>query len=117
MGRIDTWDYQWLFALWAQNALAISPSTNLVSNIGVGEDSTHTKTTSRGLSISATAEMVFPLRHPPYMAPHIEAERYVFGLVKPKPQPSLYWQLLRKLSTAIPSPLRVAISNLMSRWA
>ena len=35
--KIDTWDYQWLFASWLQNALTVLPSVNLVSNIGFGE--------------------------------------------------------------------------------
>lgn len=43
-GKIDTWDYQWLFAIWVQNGLCITPNVNLVSNIGYGnKDSTHTK--------------------------------------------------------------------------
>ena len=39
---IDTWDYQWTFTVWDQEALAIFPNTNLVKNIGFMENATHT---------------------------------------------------------------------------
>ena len=41
--REDIWDFQWTFACWLNNGLAIVPNENLVRNIGFGEDATHTK--------------------------------------------------------------------------
>ncbi|MDO9231860.1 MAG: acyltransferase [bacterium] len=41
-GKIDTWDYQWAYAIFKNNALAIVPNVNLISNIGFGKNSTHT---------------------------------------------------------------------------
>src|SRR5690606_6990236 len=38
--EIDTWDYQWLFALWYHQGIAILPNVNLVSNIGFGKEAT-----------------------------------------------------------------------------
>lgn len=40
--EIDTWDYQWTFKIVERNGLCVNPSKNLISNIGCGEDSTHT---------------------------------------------------------------------------
>jgi hypothetical protein len=40
--RRDIWDYQWILTCWYHNAYAITPSANLVQNIGFGEDATHT---------------------------------------------------------------------------
>lgn len=37
-----TWDYQWIYSCWKMNGLSIIPANNLVSNIGIGPDSTHT---------------------------------------------------------------------------
>ena len=37
-----TWDYQWVYSCWKMNGLSIIPANNLVSNIGIGPDSTHT---------------------------------------------------------------------------
>ena len=42
-GKIDTWDYQWLFTCWVQSGLSVHPNVNLVSNIGVGPDALHFK--------------------------------------------------------------------------
>ncbi len=39
---IDTWDYQWTFTLWHNKQLTILPNLNLISNVGFGEDATHT---------------------------------------------------------------------------
>jgi hypothetical protein len=39
---IDTWDYQWTYCLWKNNGLAMIPKINLVSNIGFGNEATHT---------------------------------------------------------------------------
>ena len=37
-----TWDYQWTFNCWYNDGLAVTPKYNLVSNIGIGPDATHT---------------------------------------------------------------------------
>lgn len=39
---INTWDYQWTYVIISKDGLCINPSLNLTSNIGFGEDSTHT---------------------------------------------------------------------------
>jgi hypothetical protein len=35
--KMDTWDYQWTFAIWKAGGLCVVPEGNLISNIGVGE--------------------------------------------------------------------------------
>lgn len=42
MANIDTWDYQWLIAMWRNKGLAILPNVNLISNIGFNGMATHT---------------------------------------------------------------------------
>ena len=74
-GRVDTWDYQWLFACWAHDGLAVAPNRNLVENIGFGADATHTTGDGRRLALPAAA-MDFPLRHPAEMAPCAAADTY-----------------------------------------
>jgi hypothetical protein len=61
--KIDAWDYQWTFTCWWQNGLSIIPETNLVNNIGFGEDATHTFENFSGLDLSTDA-INFPLKHP-----------------------------------------------------
>ena len=62
-GKIDTWDYQWNFAVWAQSMLTILPQKNLVKNIGFGVDATHTTGRSKFADMRAE-KLDFPLRHP-----------------------------------------------------
>jgi hypothetical protein len=73
-GRIDTWDYQWVFACVAHDGLAIMPDRNLVSNIGFGRQATHTSIEG-DLSALPVKPMAFPLVHPTLIAPDLEADR------------------------------------------
>jgi len=41
-GKCDTWDYQWTYCIWKNQGVCIIPQVNLISNIGFGEDATHT---------------------------------------------------------------------------
>jgi hypothetical protein len=63
-GDIDTWDFQWVFACMTNNGLAINPNLNLISNIGVGEDSTNTTSEISELANLPLESMDRPLRHP-----------------------------------------------------
>jgi hypothetical protein len=63
-GYVDTWDYQWVFSCFAQNALNIQPTTNLISNIGFGPDATHTGNTSSRVANISIHPVEFPLKHP-----------------------------------------------------
>lgn len=45
-GTINTWDYQWVYAIWRKGGLCITPNHNLITNIGFGKDATHTITVS-----------------------------------------------------------------------
>ena len=38
----DTWDYQWVYANFINRGLSVMPHKNLVSNIGFGDNATHT---------------------------------------------------------------------------
>ncbi len=42
-GKIDTWDYQWVYSCLKNELYVIRPNVNLVNNIGFNEDATHTK--------------------------------------------------------------------------
>lgn len=72
--EIDTWDYQWFFANLVESRLTVSPSVNLISNIGCGIDATHTKTE---LLVSNLPSMPisFPLLHPSGIVQNIKADK------------------------------------------
>jgi hypothetical protein len=72
-GRIDTWDYQWVYSSWVKGRLAITPTSNLVSNIGFRPDATHTTQKTHEAEIP-TERMPFPLRHPPFFMRNTQAD-------------------------------------------
>ena len=76
----DFWDYQWTFACWSQSFFTILPNRTLISNIGVGQDATHTKRESKTTNLELEA-MPFPLRHPTYVVRNVEADRFFFEQV------------------------------------
>lgn len=73
--KLDTWDFQWVLASWARGMLSVIPSVNLISNIGFGQDATHTR---RGSPYAAlpVKEMKFPLRHPSNASPDAAADDF-----------------------------------------
>ncbi|CAN5454137.1 hemolytic protein HlpA [soil metagenome] len=71
-GRIDTWDYQWIYAVMSRRGLGIIPNVNLITNIGFREDATHT--TVAGAHLSAKPRTDMPkIVHPKFMIPNREA--------------------------------------------
>ncbi len=61
--RRHVWDGQWLLSVERAEGMAVLPNVNLVKNIGVGEDATHTRTPQRFAMLPAR-EITFPLVHP-----------------------------------------------------
>lgn len=72
--EIDTWDYQWVFANWVEGRLSILPAMNLISNIGFGENATHTTGVSDLANLTVTP-MGLPLVHPVGVFRNIQADR------------------------------------------
>jgi len=71
-GEINTWDYQWTYALFINNGLSIIPNKNMVSNIGFGGiDATHTNENAK-----CADRKVFELDqiiHPEFIIPEKQA--------------------------------------------
>ena len=74
-GEIDTWDYQWFFTNWVEGRMSIVPTMNLISNLGYGEDATHTTSEESPVANVALSQMSFPVTHPPGIFRNIEADR------------------------------------------
>jgi len=102
-GRIDTWDYQWVLASWAQGMVSILPSVNQISNIGFGVDATHTHRTSVYAALPVES-MNFPLCHPKVILPHAEADAFT---AREMFSNSLYRQVVKKLKALVFSGSRV----------
>jgi hypothetical protein len=80
-GKIDTWDYQWVFSCWAQHGLTILPAQNLIRNIGFGADATHTTNNHDPLGDRLSAlpleSLSFPLSHPTTVTKSYAADRWL----------------------------------------
>ncbi|GFO68499.1 hypothetical protein GMLC_20780 [Geomonas limicola] len=76
-GEIDTWDYQWTFALWERDGVAILPNVNLVTNIGFGPGAVHCQNSDSVLANLPTFP-IGPLKHPRRVEADREADRFTF---------------------------------------
>lgn len=77
-GEIDTWDYPWTASVWYHGGLTATPNVNLVSNIGFGPDSTHTKSINSPVSNMPTGSLG-KIKHPKLVVLDSKADNYVYG--------------------------------------
>jgi hypothetical protein len=75
-GEIDSWAYPWAASVWYQGGLTATPNVNLVTNIGIGPEASHTKAseTQKGVPVSSLGERA----HPRHVVQNRAADRYVF---------------------------------------
>lgn len=82
-GKIDTWDYQFVFMLWVKSQLSIAPKSNLVTNIGFGPDATHTRNPQESKLLVDLKPITFPLLHPERIKRDLNKEKadliHIFG--------------------------------------
>ena len=69
------WDYQFYFSCWKNRQLAICPPVNLVSNVGFGEDATHTNSANNMLNHKTSP--ILPLVHPKYIVHERSIDDYM----------------------------------------
>jgi hypothetical protein len=84
-GRLDTWEYYWVYSSWLRGALTISPATNLVTNIGFGADATHLRNRDHPHSELPLEPIRFPLRHPETVCIDEQADLLEWQLLNPAP--------------------------------
>jgi len=75
-GAIDSWAYPWTACVWYHGGLTATPNVNLVTNIGIGPQGTHTVSLEdqKGISVYPLGE----LTHPEKIIQDQDADRYVF---------------------------------------
>ena len=59
----DVWDLQWYFCRLYEQSYSLVPTVSLVSNIGFGEEATHTFYAPTNHELHATGNLKFPLKH------------------------------------------------------
>jgi hypothetical protein len=76
--RMDTWDYQWLFARLLQGGLTATASVNMVANLGFRADATHSVAMPKSWYPARRSHDLHELVHPPALLPYREADRHQF---------------------------------------
>jgi len=76
-GRINTWDFQWIYSVLINHGLCICPQINLVSNIGCSSESTHTSDANSTLANIPLGE-IDKISHPWAILPDVLADKYFY---------------------------------------
>ncbi len=108
-GEINTWDYQWHYAIASNSGLSVVPRFNLVRNLGFGVG-THT-TSAKGTERYAipVRSFRFPLQHWEFEFPDIQYDKLFIREVHKRTLPQkariylsrLYKQIKRKQKLAL----------------
>ncbi|MFT7633741.1 MAG: hypothetical protein ACI87E_004799, partial [Mariniblastus sp.] len=78
-GELDSWAYAWFYSCLVNNGLTCLPDVNLVSNIGFGDEATHT--THQSPLSNLPAGHLENIKHPPFVFRHKAADMYTFDNV------------------------------------
>jgi hypothetical protein len=78
--QMDSWAFPWTASIWYKGGLTATPNVNLSSNIGFGEDSTHTANKKSKLSKIPT-KVLGKITHPKKFEKNIDAEIHTFNTV------------------------------------
>jgi hypothetical protein len=119
--KINTWDYIWVLTLWLAGQLTIIPSSNMIANIGFGDESTHTSRSSHPAARIPVQSVTFPMRHPNCFLVDHSAEKRIHDLAHGKLncQVVAFWYLKTFLKRHVPRVARI-ISHLYGlrerRW-
>lgn len=86
--RISYWDVQWQAVRYLYDQLSIIPCVNMITNLGLGEESTHAKTAripkkqydQKGkikFAYNKKYEINFPICHPKYIIRNVDHDEKV----------------------------------------
>ncbi len=76
--NVSWWDYQWELCRRLNSGLAIVPQRNLIVNIGLGADATHTLEEDGTGSDLKFEDIQFPLKHPEFVLQDIRKDELFF---------------------------------------
>lgn len=74
--ELEHWDIKWIFALWSNGGISITPNINLVQNIGFGPDATHTLEHDDKMVVQAKS--LTNIVHPGKIEVNKDADTYLF---------------------------------------
>ncbi|MDR0972315.1 MAG: nucleotide-diphospho-sugar transferase [Bacteroidales bacterium] len=91
---INSWDYQLCFSIWAKDGVNILPNKNLVENIGLSLEATHTKKLNQELFFIPT-HTILPLVFNDKIEINKKADEYTFRLIYKKNIFQLVYRAIR----------------------
>jgi hypothetical protein len=94
--QIDTWDYPWTGSVWYYAGLIATPNVNLVSNIGFGEDATHTLSADSNQA-SRRTQPLGDLIHPDRVEQNMAADRCIVDYLLEGRYPRLPLSVVRPI--------------------
>lgn len=97
--EINSWALRWFFARLANSGLSITPSVNLISNIGFTKEATHHKSKRDPRAFLPVTPMSFPLKHPPMVERNLKFENVRFA--KTWGRRKTVWEILRYVKRSI----------------
>jgi len=93
-GRVNTWDFQWQYACFANDGLSVVPARHLVTNIGLDTSATNTVNPQDPHFRARAEPLPLPLKHPKTVQRNVEADHKEFRALFGKP--GQFAKLLRK---------------------
>jgi len=111
-GNINSWDYQMDLARILNNGFTIIPNNNLITNIGFGEEGTHTVNENDPRNNKDLQAIEFPLRYPQDIKidPARDAEYF-----KKYIEPSNFRKFKNLIKNALPAKLDEAVTPFLSK--
>lgn len=61
---MNTWDYALVYSCWLHDGISIRSKVNMITNVGFGEDATHTNQPEMKSIYANSVDIKFPLIHP-----------------------------------------------------
>lgn len=84
--KVDSWALPFTFSVWRSGGINIIPNVNLVSNIGFGDEATHTGD-KRDKFARIPAASLTGIIHPSVISVNEDADRFFFENYIPAPRP------------------------------
>lgn len=92
--EINTWDYQWTYAMWSQNGLSILPNKNLVENLGFNNEATHTKYRNIMIEENKSSSLLIN-KHPSTIIRDYAADIFYHEIMNPKIIKRVYNKIIK----------------------
>jgi hypothetical protein len=79
-GKFDNWDAKWFLSIIYNDGICLTPTINLIENIGFGNDATNTKN-GEGSNLQIKSKILSDIRHPEKKDIDFYSDQYLFTKV------------------------------------